>query len=234
MRIFDVDMSFDSNKIAFACQGVEIGIYDLQNELLNFYPSTVKTKKNMASISDNNSSNNIMNKLEIQTSVVFSKTDNRLFCSTNKGRIYCLGTINWKKIWEQRLNNTSFLNVSVSSFTNKIAISTFDSSIIILDAITGKDEVILNGHEGRVFKTIFTPDDMHLISISSDSTIRFWDIKTEKEIFVLSLPIRNDPETLPFEDFDFKCFANNEYCLLTVPSTDGKIFVYQFNGMFCN
>ena len=57
--------------------------------------------------------------------------------------------------------------------------------ILVLDA---------GGHTAAVGKVLFTPDGKELISVSSDKTIRVWDVATGEPLRVLRPPIGAGPE----------------------------------------
>ena len=51
--------------------------------------------------------------------------------------------------------------------------------------LTGKEVAILKGHEGRVNGARFSPDDLKIVTASSDKTARVWDVATGEEILLL-------------------------------------------------
>jgi len=83
----------------------------------------------------------------------------------------------------------------------------------------------LVGHENTVYKSLFTPDSATLASVSTDATVRLWDIGHASELFGLRLPTNAGYPT-PFWDFDFLC---QKTCRLAVPLTAGKLLLYRFS-----
>jgi len=67
---------------------------------------------------------------------------------------------------------------TLSYQNNSIAVGSEYEDILILDAITGSQTAILNGHKGEVTSVAFSPDGALLVSGSSDRTIKLWDIQT--------------------------------------------------------
>jgi WD40 repeat protein len=108
-------------------------------------------------------------------------------------------------------------------------------------ASVGRDQVVevysthdaqllyrLVGHEQTVFRAIFSPDGYQLATISSDATLRLWDLSTGGELFSLRLPTRRGhPDTL--WDFDFRCTPTG--CWVAVPLTRGKLALYEFGKL---
>lgn len=85
------------------------------------------------------------------------------------------------------------------------------------------------GHEQSVFRAIFSPDSSQLATVSSDATVKLWEVKTGKELFTLRLPTNSGYPT-PLWDFDFRCVPQGE-CWIAVPLTRGKLVVYGLGGM---
>ncbi|MCI5146096.1 MAG: hypothetical protein D3923_11340, partial [Candidatus Electrothrix sp. AR3] len=84
-----------------------------------------------------------------------------------------------------------------------------------------------------VHKVVFTPTGHHVITVSSDATVRFWNTETCRQVFSIPLPAK------PYEvgitnnkvrDFDFHC--SNSDCLLAVPLVNGKMVIYEFKGFY--
>ncbi|MFM7792580.1 MAG: WD40 repeat domain-containing protein, partial [Microcystis panniformis] len=57
------------------------------------------------------------------------------------------------------------------------------------DVNTGECLDTLEGHENWIRSVVFSPDGKRLASGSADETIRFWDVKTRKEI---GMPLISD------------------------------------------
>jgi WD40 repeat protein/ABC-type branched-subunit amino acid transport system substrate-binding protein len=81
----------------------------------------------------------------------------------------------------------------------------------------------LAGHESTIYRVIFSDDGQRVATISSDATLRFWDLFNGSELFTLRLPAKaSDP--VPAWDFDFRCTFQN--CWIAVPLTRGKLMLY--------
>ena len=88
----------------------------------------------------------------------------------------------------------------------------------------GKQEPLrLHGHESTVYKAIFSPDSRQLATVSSDATVRLWDLDTQSELFRLRLPAEFNGSA-PLWDFDFRCTPTG--CWIAVPLTAGKLALY--------
>jgi WD40 repeat protein len=81
----------------------------------------------------------------------------------------------------------------------------------------------LVGHEQALFRAIFSPDGRQLATVSTDATVRLWDLDTGNQLFALRLPA-DRPAPEPLWDFDFRCTPSG--CWLAVPLTRGKLAIY--------
>jgi len=73
------------------------------------------------------------------------------------------------------LNNCPWI---LSYWNNTIAVGSTDKDIVILDAITGSQTVILPGHTDGVRSLTFSSDGRLLVSGSDDKTVKLWDMQT--------------------------------------------------------
>lgn len=72
-------------------------------------------------------------------------------------------------------------HVAFSPDANKIASASFDNSVKLWDAQTGKFIATLRGHVASVYRLAWSSDSRLLVSASKDSTLKLWDpIKTFK------------------------------------------------------
>jgi WD40 repeat protein len=62
---------------------------------------------------------------------------------------------------------------------------TLDGAVRVWDAASGKELLVLDGHEGAVYAAAFSPDGTRIVSGSEDDTARVWDAVSGKELFVL-------------------------------------------------
>ena len=86
----------------------------------------------------------------------------------------------------------------------------------------------LVGHEQTVYRAIFSPDGQQLATVSSDATLRLWDLHSGGELFSLRLPTHRIPP-VPLWDFDFRCTPTG--CWIAVPLTRGKLALYDFGSI---
>ncbi len=83
----------------------------------------------------------------------------------------------------------------------------------------------LVGHEQTVYRAVFSPDGAQLATVSSDATVRLWNLDTGAQLFALRLPAdRAIGQNVPLWDFDFRCTPKG--CWLAVPLTRGKLALY--------
>ena len=82
---------------------------------------------------------------------------------------------------------------------------------------------LLVGHEQTIIRATFSPDSGQLATVSTDATVRLWDLATGGELFTLRLPADRGPPA-PLWDFDFRCTPTG--CWIAVPLTSGKLALY--------
>jgi WD40 repeat protein len=74
---------------------------------------------------------------------------------------------------------------TVAFAEGRLAASSNDSTVTLLDAGTGEVAAVLRGHEDPVSALAFTADGKRLVSASYDKTVRVWDTGAGTEVAVL-------------------------------------------------
>jgi WD40 repeat protein len=68
----------------------------------------------------------------------------------------------------------------------RVVTASFDGTARIWDAASGKEIVVLRGHEGTVDSAAFSPDGTRIITASLyDKTVCIWDAHSGKQIGIL-------------------------------------------------
>src|SRR4051812_37504122 len=67
----------------------------------------------------------------------------------------------------------------------RIVSGSHDQTVRVGDAASGKELLILRGHEQAVWAAGFSPDGARIVSGSDDKTVRVWDAASGKELLVL-------------------------------------------------
>jgi WD40 repeat protein len=75
-------------------------------------------------------------------------------------------------------------SVAYASDGNRIVSGSYDATVRMWDAVTGKQLALLKGHTDKVLSVGFSPDIAHIVSGSADKTIRVWDAHTGKPLAV--------------------------------------------------
>jgi WD40 repeat protein len=86
----------------------------------------------------------------------------------------------------------------------------------------------LVGHENSVMRAINSPDGRQLATVSSDMTLRLWDLSSRRLLFTQRLPAVRPGNKVPLWDFDFRCVAETGECWAMVPLTMGRVVVYRW------
>jgi hypothetical protein len=97
------------------------------------------------------------------------------------------------KVWDIA-SGREMLSFSPDAFSTIIAATpdgkkiaySGNNDIHVLDVGTGKNILLLTGHTGSVRAITLTPDGNHLVSGSSDKSIRFWELETGRELLTLT------------------------------------------------
>jgi WD40 repeat protein/Na+-transporting methylmalonyl-CoA/oxaloacetate decarboxylase gamma subunit/ABC-type oligopeptide transport system ATPase subunit len=119
-------------------------------------------------------------------------------------------------------SQSSVMSVEFSSDNRWIASVGQDLLVHIYQTDNNKEEKTLGKHRNTIYRVIFSKDNQRVLTVSSDATLRMWDLKKEMELFSLHLPTQPFSPTVPLRDFDFYCFSN-ETCYVAVPLTSGQL-----------
>jgi WD40 repeat protein len=107
-------------------------------------------------------------------------------------------------------------SVAFSPNGKRIVSGSWDNTIKVWDAVSGKEVFTLRGHTDKVRCVAYRPDGRRIISGSSDNTIKVWNAETGKEI--LALPGHTDGITSLAYSPDSRRFVSG--------SNDGTIKVW--------
>ena len=72
----------------------------------------------------------------------------------------------------------------------RLASASFDGTVKVWDAATGREALTLGGHSGGVLSVAFSPDGMRLASAGSDGTVKLWDAANRREALALTRRVR--------------------------------------------
>src|SRR5205823_6577682 len=75
-------------------------------------------------------------------------------------------------------HNILVWSVAFSPDGKRIVSGSFDQTVKVWDAQTGRQELTLRGHTQPVQSVIFTPDGKRIVSGSDDQTLKVWDTQT--------------------------------------------------------
>jgi WD40 repeat protein len=116
---------------------------------------------------------------------VFSPDSALLAVATNQWEVKLWDTANWQIV--QTLGPFLWRNygISFSHDGRHVAGSSWGGEVRIFEAATGREAVApLHGHGSGVHGHCFSPDDTTLVSVGDDSTVRFWNVATGREMLV--------------------------------------------------
>lgn len=68
----------------------------------------------------------------------------------------------------------------------RIAAASWDKTVKVWDASSGKELLTLSGHTDKIWGVVYSPDGKRLATSSDDQTVKVWDASTGKELMTLS------------------------------------------------
>jgi WD40 repeat protein len=176
----------DNQTLATALTNGQIGLFNIETEQERFYPAHK----------------------EISFSVNFGASNTRLVSGGADGYTY---------LWN--LNDDPPTLAQTFPKTTSDVLWTSISPDSQLVASVGRDPVahiyatnnaqknplrLLVGHENSVYRVAFSPDSNQVATLSSDMTVRFWDLSNDNILFTSRLPIKSELSS-SWLDFDFSC-----------------------------
>jgi WD40 repeat protein/serine/threonine protein kinase len=103
--------------------------------------------------------------------------------ATNTGAL--LETQHWleaRQLCHLRGHTNSVVDTVFSPDGEQILTASYDNSVRLWDASTGKELRQFNGHVSAVRSAIFSPDGKQVLTASHDKTARLWEATTGKEL----------------------------------------------------
>ena len=149
-------------------------------------------------------------------------------------------------------SSKSLMWAELSADGSHIATVGLNGFFHVIDTDNSRSDAQFPGHEDTIYKARFLPGGHQVATVSTDATVRVWDLDTKSALFTLRLPTdRGPPE--PLWDFDLRCTAPGkgigagraepapgtapaapvaaDTCWLVVPLTRGKLAVYDLGPL---
>ena len=96
--------------------------------------------------------------------------------------------------------------------------ASYDGTLKLWDAESGKEIRTLAGHQGEVSSCAFSPRGSEILSASSDNTLKLWDAKSGKCTKTLPLP------WIPY----YVCFSTQNPTLAVIANLNGTLTLFDF------
>jgi WD40 repeat protein len=114
-------------------------------------------------------------------SISVSPDNRKLAVGDSEGYLHIWDMGQHKKTLTLETDAGAISSIAFNPDLGSIAIAGDEENIFILSLITGKVTAELEGHEEPINSLAFTPNGRHIVSASSDLSIRWWDVNTQKE-----------------------------------------------------
>jgi sterol desaturase/sphingolipid hydroxylase (fatty acid hydroxylase superfamily) len=76
--------------------------------------------------------------------------------------------------------------VAVSADGERVVTGSFDQTVKVWEAATGREVITLRGHAGPVYAVAGSPDGRQVVSGGADGTVRVWDTETGRAVLTFS------------------------------------------------
>ena len=93
-----------------------------------------------------------------------------------------------------------------------------DDMVRVKDAESGRDLLLLVGHRSNVLSVAYSPDGNRIASAGNDRTVRLWDSKTGKELWVMHGHEDSEVSSVAFSP---------DGCRIASGGTDGTVRVWE-------
>jgi eukaryotic-like serine/threonine-protein kinase len=104
--------------------------------------------------------------------------------------------------------------ITVSPDGQRVAVGLWDGRILLFNSECTVHEDTIEGHTAHLDNMAFTQDGTRLVSISTDMTVRLWDVKTGHEVLVIDrMDVLNLNQGLDYY-MNFVAFRKNDSELL--------------------
>jgi len=93
----------------------------------------------------------------------------------------------WQSDWRLVLDSQQqpVASAAFSPDGSRIVTTPADGTARIWDAATGKELMVLRGHQLSLWSAVFSPDGSRIVTTSADKTARIWDVATGEQLMVL-------------------------------------------------
>ena len=153
------------------------------------------------------------------TSIQYNAYNDLLYSSGLDGKIYSININKNNSKNEILSKGSSIYSIDLCGNENILSAALYEeNTIIIIDTKSNKEICKLHGHNDIIRNIKISPDGKNLISVSSDKTIKFWDISKKKFIYNLDY----------HKSSIHSLFINSDFNKMITGSMDGEIYLNDF------
>jgi len=126
----------------------------------------------------------------------FSRDGHRLAAASESGRVTLWDVNAHKELWSCDAHTNVVNAIEFSAADDRLVTASKDRTAKVLDAVTGRETILLRGHIRDVQHAHFTPDGAAILTVGLDSKIYRWDgtqsaIRERSRLFAQTLRITN-------------------------------------------
>lgn len=96
-----------------------------------------------------------------------------------------------RESWLEVKHESIIISLDISADALKVAFGTSNGVLAILDMTNNKHDTLLRSHTDEIIEMHIHPFCKYLVSLSSDFSIRLWDLEKYEQIYEFNYPLED-------------------------------------------